>query len=319
MQLVLLFTLFLGLLSVVKSFSQNQYVVSTSKLMAESVHDIMSDPMFLDEKESKAKAKANFPLTDEAMIATTKEFLYHNTGIAKPSLLANDFKFRGPVVGPLAKEAYLKAVGGFDIKEAFPDLNPRFHDFRVCCQFGNRVWFTSQATGTFLGPFGGGIIKPNGKTFSTPPQCCSTTFNEAGEITKFTIGHIMGERICERAKLLPSAKRQRKAKRSGEGGFWGSPRHKSSDQNTTKHNATQRNTTQQILHSTTNRDIRRCRGGKHRRVGRGVRTPVCGGPRVALSGSPSLLPEHSVPTLQFLWLPCSEVYLKKIVNFHSIY
>ena len=207
MQLVLLFTLFLGLLSEVKSFSQNKYIVSTSKLMAESVHDIMSDPMFLDEKESKAKA--NFPLTDEAMIATTKEFLFHNTGIAKPSLLANDFNFRGPVVGPLAKEAYLKAVGGFDIKEAFPDLNPRFHDFRVCCQFGNRVWFTSQATGTFLGPFGGGIIKPNGKTFSTPPQCCSTTFNEAGEITKFTIGHIMGERICERAKLLPSAKRQR--------------------------------------------------------------------------------------------------------------
>ena len=84
----------------------------------------------------------------------------------------------------------LTPVGGFDIKKAFPDLNPRFHHFRADPLDPGRVWFTSVASGTdngvgFLGN------KPTGKSFSTPPQACSIKFDEAGLAVKYTIGHVM--------------------------------------------------------------------------------------------------------------------------------
>ena len=42
-------------------------------------------------------------------------------------------------------------MGGFNLKEAFPDLNPRFHHFRLDPLDAGRVWFTSQASGTDKG------------------------------------------------------------------------------------------------------------------------------------------------------------------------
>ena len=42
-------------------------------------------------------------------------------------------------------------MGGFDLKAAFPDLNPRFHHFRVDPLDAGRVWFTSVASGTDSG------------------------------------------------------------------------------------------------------------------------------------------------------------------------
>ena len=37
-------------------------------------------------------------------------------------MLAEDFKFVGPVVGPLDKTAFVKAFESFDVYEALPDL-----------------------------------------------------------------------------------------------------------------------------------------------------------------------------------------------------
>merc|ERR1719258_40768 len=57
----------------------------------------------------------------------------------------------GPFVGGaggLPRADYLEAVGGFDLKAAFPDLEPRFMHFRADPLDPGRVWFTSQASGT---------------------------------------------------------------------------------------------------------------------------------------------------------------------------
>jgi hypothetical protein len=153
--------------------------------------DIMSDPMFLD--EAAALADAAFPISEAVLIEKAKVFLYKGQGVEQPDLLAESFCFMGPVVGGaggLPKADYLKAVGGFDIKKAFPDLNPRFHHFRADPLDPGRVWFTSVASGTdngvgFLGN------KPTGKSFRTPPQACSLKFDEAGLVVKYTIGHVM--------------------------------------------------------------------------------------------------------------------------------
>jgi len=152
---------------------------------------LIDDSIFLNEAE--ALAKLNFPTSEDELIIKAKEFLSANQGVERPELLDATFSFMGPVVGGsdgLGRDAYLEAVGGFQIKDAFPDLNPRFHDFRADKLDGGRIWFTSVASGTdnglgFLGN------KPTGKTFRTPPQACSLKFNEEGKAIKYTIGHVM--------------------------------------------------------------------------------------------------------------------------------
>ena len=97
-----------------------------------------------------------------------REYLFYGQGVEKPELLADEFVFMGPYVGGaggLPREEYLRAVGGFDIKAAFPDLEPRFMHFRADPLDAGRVWFTSQAGGTDLGGFLGN--EPTGKRFET--------------------------------------------------------------------------------------------------------------------------------------------------------
>jgi len=157
--------------------------------------DIASDPMFLDEQA--ALEAAAFPLSEAELIERAKAFLYYGQGVEKPELLDESFIFMGPFVGGadgLPKDAYVKAVGGFDIKLAFPDLEPRFHHFRADPLDPGRVWFTSQASGT---DNGAGFLgnKPTGKRFDTPPQACSLKFDASGLAIKYTIGHVMERSI----------------------------------------------------------------------------------------------------------------------------
>eukprot|EP00579_Thalassiosira_antarctica_P005422 CAMPEP_0201884956 /NCGR_PEP_ID=MMETSP0902-20130614/17643_1 /ASSEMBLY_ACC=CAM_ASM_000551 /TAXON_ID=420261 /ORGANISM="Thalassiosira antarctica, Strain CCMP982" /LENGTH=259 /DNA_ID=CAMNT_0048413977 /DNA_START=32 /DNA_END=811 /DNA_ORIENTATION=+ len=152
---------------------------------------VIDESLFLDEAD--ALSKLDFPLSEVELTTKVKEFLSAGQGVERPELLAEEFSFMGPVVGGssgLDREAYLEAVGGFKIKDAFPDLNPRFHHFRADPLDAGRIWFTSVASGTdngkgFLGN------KPTGKSFMTPPQACSLKFNNEGKAIKYTIGHVM--------------------------------------------------------------------------------------------------------------------------------
>lgn len=148
-----------------------------------------SDPMFLQDDG----APSGFPIDEATLVRLAKKFLFNGQGVEKPDMIADDFCFMGPFVGGkegLPKAEYCKAVGGFDILAAFPDLNPRFHHFRADPLDPGRIWFTSQASGT---DSGAGFLgkKPTGKSFSTPPQACSVKFNEDGLVVKYTIGHVM--------------------------------------------------------------------------------------------------------------------------------
>ena len=76
------------------------------------------------------------------------------------------------------------------LPQAFPDLDPGFHHFRLDPLEPGRVWFTSTATGTHLGTFAG-YLRATGKRFETPPQACSVVVDRDGKIAKYTIGHVM--------------------------------------------------------------------------------------------------------------------------------
>lgn len=171
--------------------AQSSSAVDETTSATNSVRAVIDEALFLD--EAAALLDLDFPLSEEELITKAKEFLSAGQGVERPELLASDFTFMGPVVGGstgLDRESYLEAVGGFKLTDAFPDLNPRFHHFRVDPLDAGRVWFTSVASGT---DNGNGFLgnQPTGKEFRTPPQACSLKFNKEGEVIKYTIGHVM--------------------------------------------------------------------------------------------------------------------------------
>ncbi|CAE8594505.1 unnamed protein product [Polarella glacialis] len=156
-----------------------------------------ADANFVD--ESKELAAHPFPFAPQELVARAKRILALNIGFPGEvgGLMAEDFEFAGPVVGPLSKKAYLDAIKGFDLLKFFPDSNFEMYDFRVDPFEPNRVWFTSRGKGTQTGsskdsPF---FSKATGKSYVNPPQACSFTFNEQGLVNQYTIGYVMDRRV----------------------------------------------------------------------------------------------------------------------------
>ena len=135
-----------------------------------------------------------FPVSPEDLIAKTKAILAANNGAEDPSLLASDFKFVAPVVGPLPKDDFLKAFASFQIEEAFPDAKFGYYAFRVDPFEPNRVWFDARFKGTNTGTLAGSLA-PTGIAVDAPPQACSMRFNDKGEATQLTVGYVMDRQI----------------------------------------------------------------------------------------------------------------------------
>ncbi|KAJ1467853.1 hypothetical protein T484DRAFT_1645032 [Baffinella frigidus] len=146
--------------------------------------------MFIDE-ESLLQSQ-NFPLKPEALIAKAQTFLESRGGFgADPALMADNFQFIAPVVGPLSKEAFISAIGSVDMKTAFPDFQGEFYAFSVDPFEGNRVWYIARGYGTNTGPLLPFAPQATNKKLVNPPQACSLTFDETGLVTKYTIGYVM--------------------------------------------------------------------------------------------------------------------------------
>lgn len=142
-----------------------------------------------DEREMLYGARNTFPIGPDELIVRCKTVL--RAGFANVADdLSEDFQFVGPVVGPLGPEAFVKAVGGFDLTTGFPDMKSNFYHFRVDPYETNRVWFTSRTTGTHTGTLAG-RFEATGTRVECPPQALSMTFNEKGQVTKVTVGVVM--------------------------------------------------------------------------------------------------------------------------------
>jgi len=148
-----------------------------------SLYDVVDEERMLSE--------STFPIKPDELIKLTKENL--RKGFANIDL-SEDFEFIGPVVGPLSKETFVKAVAGFELAEGFPDMKSQFHHFRVDPFETNRVWFQNRTVGTHTGVLAGNI-QPTGKKVECPPQALSLTFNEKGEVTKITVGVVMDRTV----------------------------------------------------------------------------------------------------------------------------
>ena len=145
--------------------------------------------------EAGMLAASTFPIPPADLIAKCKLILAKNNGGEDPSLLASDFKFVAPVVGPLEKERFLAAFQSFKIDEGFPDAKFNYYHFRVDPFEPSRVWYDARFVGTNTGPLIGGTLPATNKKVESPPQSCSMRFNERGECTQLTVGYVMDKQL----------------------------------------------------------------------------------------------------------------------------
>ena len=143
-----------------------------------------------DMLDEEAKlAQSSFPLSPETLIGLTKAWLASQLDDDGMDWFAEDFRFVAPVVGPFDKEEFTDSLKGFELRKAFPDLAANPHHLRVDPFEPNRVWWSVKYIGTNTGPLLGRPATM--KSVESPIQAQSVTFNEKGEITKFTIGYVL--------------------------------------------------------------------------------------------------------------------------------
>jgi hypothetical protein len=102
---------------------------------------------------------------------------------------APEFRFVAPVVGPFDKSEFVDSLKSFDLKTAFPSMSSNYHHWRVCPFEPNRVWYSVKYIGSNDGPVLGQAA--TFKKVESPVQAHSITFNERGEVAKFTIGYVL--------------------------------------------------------------------------------------------------------------------------------
>ncbi|CAB9511578.1 expressed unknown protein [Seminavis robusta] len=136
-----------------------------------------------------------YALPKDQLLQLAKEY------VANPSLeaLADDFIFRGPVIGPLNKKDFAAtfesvAKSENDIGTAFPDMEPNAFGFTADDPVEpNRVWYFVRPRGTFTGPFDHpvvGRIEPTGAKYIAPPEARSVIFNDEGRVQYQSVGYV---------------------------------------------------------------------------------------------------------------------------------
>jgi len=144
----------------------------------------------------------SFPIKEDQLIELAKKLFDSGVGVEDDTLLSDDFRFEFPVIS-LDKEKYLKAVRGFDLKNAIPDLDPHPYHWRVDPYEPNRVWCTTRVTGTHTGTlkFGSSEYKATGRTVQGAPEAISMVFNEQGKCKCYTGGYVMDRQVGNTNKM----------------------------------------------------------------------------------------------------------------------
>lgn len=147
-----------------------------------------------EQAEEKIK-EAAFPISPEDIILRAKLYLAKNQwGVVDPSMLADDFVFTGPIVGPFDKEEFMQQYGQFDLRGGFPDMQVRWYDFRVDPYEPSRVWFRSRTIATNSGAMPPLITEATNKPLQSPPEAHSLKFNEKGQVVEYTSSYCIDRR-----------------------------------------------------------------------------------------------------------------------------
>lgn len=140
-------------------------------------------------------------IAKDKLIETAKDFMAMCTGYYSPldmEKLADDFVFRGPVIGPLGKQDYAQVLDYFKVYNAFPDIEPNCFGFSVDPQDDRRVWFFLRSTGTyqkklggFLGDVASSVASPDSRPYRGSPEAWSLTFNDKKQVRYISAGYVV--------------------------------------------------------------------------------------------------------------------------------
>jgi len=146
----------------------------------------------------KTLARSTFPLKPEQLVSNAKKVIASMFGTLDDDVLARDFRFVAPVVGPLGKTEFLAIFGGFKLEEGLPDMQENHWGFHVDPLEPNRVWWLSRPQGTHTGPLRfppPNIIKPTNRLVQWPVQAQSMLFDEEGRCYQLTVGYSCDRQI----------------------------------------------------------------------------------------------------------------------------
>lgn len=147
--------------------------------------------------DSAATKEANGGLSLTPFVTSEEELIEHCKGCyvrlfasMDGDVLTDDFRFVGPVVGPVGKAELIDALRRFDVNTAFPQGSAIIHGHYVDPTRPNRVVGLTGFDGVQEAPMLMGA-ENIGKRVVAPPQVWSMTFAEDGRICKITAGVVM--------------------------------------------------------------------------------------------------------------------------------
>ena len=137
----------------------------------------------------------------EELIAAARHYINEGTGYYSPldaSLMAEDYVFRGPSIGPLNKRDYISVMQYFMMHEAFEDFSPNAFGFTVDPMDPLRVWFFVRASGTYTAKLGGAagdlaalVTPPASRTrYQGMPEAWSLLFDAEKRVRGQTAGYV---------------------------------------------------------------------------------------------------------------------------------
>jgi hypothetical protein len=142
--------------------------------------------------QAKTLAKSAFPLKPAKLVDKARNVIATMFGTLDHDVLADDFRFVAPVVGPLGKQEFIRVFGSFKLEDALPDLQENHWGFHVDPLEPNRVWWLSRPQGTHTGPLRfppPNVIQPTNRAVQWPVQAQSMLFDEQGRCYQLTVGY----------------------------------------------------------------------------------------------------------------------------------
>ena len=97
--------------------------------------------------------------------------------------MAIPIEFVAAVVGPIGRDEYLDALGGFKLEESF-DIEQNTFGFTVDPLQPNRVWWYGRQVSKQIAPFMG-VEPANDLELTLPPQSFHMDFTEEGLVKEF--------------------------------------------------------------------------------------------------------------------------------------
>jgi hypothetical protein len=110
------------------------------------------------------------PFPDTVMIQLAKGVVASNFGLDDPDLLANEFSYLEPSMGPLNKMKYLEKFSEYGVRDAVRDMDYRIMNYRVDQYNPYRIWVDTCARGTRTGPIGDKLPNVPAANYEAPPE-----------------------------------------------------------------------------------------------------------------------------------------------------